>query len=227
MTRLSPQQLEQVQMKAQLVHKRLVQVAKRKVPQQASQGAFFATLFHLAAQGIEEDVEAFCDRAEATFEEIEAHGQEPTIDIDWLREVTGEKDSFNFSTENLVSNLVNLPKRKRKKRGVSQEEKERIRGEVQDAIIDDEPMGVEQALAVAHGENVQGWIVKIKGALTESSSGMMEFWMLRDKTGLQPVELFLGVLLGQEYWRIGQNGFYETLWIEMKGQKKGRGERTG
>ena len=88
-------------------------------------------------------------------------------------------------------------------------------------------MGVEQALAVAHGENVQGWIVKIKGALTESSSGMMEFWMLRDKTGLQPVELFLGVLLGQEYWRIGQNGFYETLWIEMKGQKKGRGERTG
>ncbi|MEL6855537.1 MAG: hypothetical protein AAFO83_10585, partial [Cyanobacteria bacterium J06607_13] len=144
MTRLSPQQLEQVKNRAQLVHKRLMHLAKRKVPQGANQGAFFATLFHLAALGIEEDVEGFCDRAEQAFEEIEAHGQEPQLDEDWLKEVTGEKDTFNFSTENLVSDLVTLPRRKRKKRGLSQEEKERIRGEIEDAIVDDVPMGVEQ-----------------------------------------------------------------------------------
>lgn len=216
MTRLSPQQLERVQKKAALVHQRLVQGAKKKVPQGANQGAFFAILFHLAALGIEDDVESFCDRAEATFEEIEAHGQEPTIDIDWLKEVTGEKDTFNFSTENLVSDLVTLPRRKRRKRGLSEEEKEKLAAQVEAAIIDDLPMGVEQALAVAHGEDVQGWIEKILMALNENHSGTLEFWMLRDRTGLQPAELLLGLLLGQENWTIRQNGFYEMVWVESK-----------
>ena len=84
MGRLSEQQLQAVKEKAALVHKRLMHLAKMKVPQQANHGTFFATLFHLAAQGIENDVEAFCDRAEEVFEEIEAHGKDPTIDIDWL-----------------------------------------------------------------------------------------------------------------------------------------------
>ena len=44
---------------------------------------------------------------------IEAHGQEPELDDDWLDELTGEKDSFYFSTDSIVQALPPLPRRKR------------------------------------------------------------------------------------------------------------------
>ncbi len=39
--------------------------------------AFFPELFRIAADLIEKDADAFCDRAAEVFEEIEAFGQEP------------------------------------------------------------------------------------------------------------------------------------------------------
>ena len=213
MTRLSEEQLETAQERAALFQKRLVQVAKRKVPQgTTNQGAFFAVLFQLAAQCIEDDVEGFCDRAEAAFEEIEAHGQEPQLDEDWLKELTGEKDTFNFSTENLVSDLVATHRKKKRKKELSDEERARIKQEIENAIIDEQPQDFEQALAVAHGEDPKDWIKTIKKAL-QKENGKAEFWQLRKVTKLSPGELLLGLLLGQENWEIGQQVFYKQVTI--------------
>ena len=221
MTRLSEQQLQALKDRAALFQKRLVQVAKRKVPQEGTnQGAFFAVLFQLAAAGIEDDVEGFCDLAEQIFEEIEAHGQEPLLSEDWLSEVTGEKDNFYFSTENLVSDLISPQRKKRHKKVLTEQERERLRQEVEAAVIDNEPLDVEQALTVAHGENVEGWIMTIEKAFIESQDSILEFWDLRKKTGLQAAELFLGLLLGQEHWILGQDTFYDKVLVERKKGKR-------
>lgn len=63
---------------------------------------FYPALFDKAAHAIAEATDEFCDRAEATFEDIEAYGKEPTLDESWLAEVTGDRDSFYFSSDNLL-----------------------------------------------------------------------------------------------------------------------------
>lgn len=216
MSRLSEQQLELAQKRAIAFQEKLVEQTRGRVPQGADEGVFFAALFHLAGETIALDVEGFCDRAEETFEEIEAHGQEPTLDEGWLGEIVGERDTFNFSTDNLVSELVSAPRRKKRKKELSQEEQERLRAEVEAAIIDDrreEGQSFEQAISVAHGENVEAWINTIKKALRKER-GHADFWQLWTLTKLQPVELLLGLLLGQQHWNVKQTEFYGTVTIE-------------
>ena len=220
MGRLSEQQLQALKDKAAEFQKRLVQVAKKKVPDGTNQGAFFATLFQMAAECIEDDVEGFCDLAETIFEEIEAHGHEPQLSEDWLAEVTGEKDNFYFSTENLVSDLVSPPKRKRRKKQLNEDEKERLRQEIEAAIIDDKPhQSFEQALATAHGEDPQMWIETIQKAL-ETTQGKATFLALRKHTRLSAGELLLGLLLGQDNWVFSQDEFYGQVSIEEEGGKR-------
>ena len=45
--------------------------------------------------------------------------------------------------------------------------------------------------------------------------------MLQKMTGLEPAELLLGLLLGQEHWMIEQQNFYDEVLIKRK--KKGKG----
>lgn len=85
---------------------------------------FYHELFRLAADRIEHDVEMFCDRAAILFEEIEAYGHEPTLDDDWLDELTGEKDNFYFSTDSLLTELPPLPGLKRGRKPQPPAEKE-------------------------------------------------------------------------------------------------------
>lgn len=128
--------LRTVKDKALSAHDRLVRTAQKRSADQ--QGAFFTALFHLAAEAIKDDVKQFCDRAKATLEKVEAHGHEPQVDKDWLKEVTGEKDNFYFSTEKLMSDLVTTPRRKRRKKRLSDDEIKRIKNDIEAAIIDDD-----------------------------------------------------------------------------------------
>ena len=116
MSRLSEQQMELARKRASEIQVNLVEKARGRVPHGADEGVFFAALFHLAGETIELDVDGFCEKADEVFEKIEAHGQEPTLDTDWLGEIVGDRDTFNFSTENLVSELVSAPRRKRRKK---------------------------------------------------------------------------------------------------------------
>ena len=193
-----------------------------------SEKAFFPEVFRIASELIERDASSFCDRAEEVFEEIEAHGQEPQLDDDWIDQLTGENDSFYFSTESLVRELEPLPGRKRGRKPLSDLEVQRLTREIENAIIDDEyetTQSFEQALAVAHGENVQDWINSIKHALSDSENREIEFWRLQQLTRLRPTELFLGLLLGQEHWTMRQQDFYGQLFVCRRGS--GRGRRRG
>lgn len=217
MSRLSEQQMELARKRASEFQEKLVEQARGRVPHGADEGVFFAALFHLAGETIELDVDGFCEKADEVFEKIEAHGQEPQLDGDWLGELTGDRDTFNFSTDNLVSELVSAPRRKKRKKELSQEEQARIRQEIEDAIIDEQEEGqsFEQALAVAHGEDVQHWVKKINRALRKQG-GKADFWTLWKTTKLQPVELLLGILLGQQHWSIRQDTFYGNVMVTLK-----------
>ena len=203
-SRLSDERIEELEKQAKAHQVKLVETVRGRLSiDEESNGAFFSMLFQLAGTSIEVDTDSFCDRAEALFDKIEAYGQEPELDAGWLAEITGEEDTFNFSTENLVSDLLSPRTRRAKQHSVSDKERSRIRQEIEAAIIEEE-QSLEQTLAVAHKEDVQDWIETITAALEKSKSKRLDFWQLQKKTHLAPVELFLGLLLGHERWQLLQ-----------------------
>ena len=193
--------------RAQLFQQHMLATAHQKSRGQ-EQVNFFPELFRLAAEAIETDVNEFCDRAETIFEEIEAFGQEPDLDTAWLYEITGEKDSFFFSTDSLVSELPPLPGKTRGRKPKPPDESTVIQA-VQKAVQEAEAQDV---LAIAHLENPADWILRISNAL-EENGGSSDFAQLKQVTHLSPGALFLGLLLGQERWLLSQNQFYGTLTV--------------
>ena len=161
---------------------------------------------------------------------IEAYGSEPELDDDWLDELTGEKDSFYFSTDSIEKALPPLPRRVRAK----QPEAGLDEGQMA-AVVEEAVQSFEQAIAVSHGEKPKEWIERIKNALADNG-GEAEFWGLQRCTGLSPGALFLGLLLGQENWTPTQidfhdiPNFYSSFTVrlsEKKGQEEEEGGRKG
>jgi hypothetical protein len=70
---------------------------------------------------------------------------------------------------------------------------EKVRAEVIAAIHDEE---LESPFALAHDEDIGGWSAKI-GACLVRCEGSMGFWSIVEVTGLAPVEVLLGLLLGE------------------------------
>ncbi|MGB3293238.1 MAG: hypothetical protein WBB01_09650 [Phormidesmis sp.] len=170
--------------------------------------AFFPELFRIAGQLIEKDAQAYCDRAEEVFEKIEAYEREPPLDKDWLDELTGEKDTFYFSTDSLVTELPPLPGKKRGRKPKPPDEK---------TVIEAVQMAVQEAedvLSVAHLENPKDWIGRISLALADSG-GSASFAELHKATKLSPGALFLGLLLGQEQWDLRQAEFYGQVVVRL------------
>jgi hypothetical protein len=69
---------------------------------------------------------------------------------------------------------------------------EEVRAEVIAAIYDEE---LESPFALAHDEDIGGWSAKIGDCLVKCG-GSMGFWSIVQATGLRPVEVWLGLLLG-------------------------------
>jgi hypothetical protein len=69
---------------------------------------------------------------------------------------------------------------------------EEVRAVVVAAIHDEEP---ESPFALAHDEDIGGWSARIGDCLVECG-GSMGFWSIVEVTGLRPVEVWLGLLLG-------------------------------
>ncbi|MGB3292595.1 MAG: hypothetical protein WBB01_06405 [Phormidesmis sp.] len=209
-SRLSQQQHQAAIQKAIEFQQEAVAIAQAKGKGQGQeQSNFFPEVFRIAAQLIEKDAQDFCDRAELVFEEIEAHGQEPDLDRDWLDELTGEKDNFYFSTDSLLTELPPLPGRKRGRKPKPPDEK---------TVIEAVQMAVQEAedvLAITHMENPSDWIARIHMAL-EGRGGAASFAELRKATKLSPGALFLGLLLGQEHWDMSQSEFYGK--VEVRGR---------
>jgi hypothetical protein len=69
---------------------------------------------------------------------------------------------------------------------------EEVRAVVVASIHDEEP---ESPFALAHDEDIGGWSVRIGDCLM-ACGGSMGFWSIVEVTGLAPVEVLLGLLLG-------------------------------
>ena len=203
--RLSEAQHQRAQQKA---------VCFRQQVERESQGRGFAEVFRLAALRIEEDVDGFCDRAQEVFEEIEAFGQEPQIDEDWLKEITGETDNFYFSTESLTQEAPKLPGRRGRKK------KAQVDEQVVVAAVEEAVQSLEDALNVSHSEDVQSWIKKVATSLqsVQEQKQRIGFWQLQKITELQPTALWLALLLGGQHWTLEQteNEFYKDVTVKAE-----------
>jgi hypothetical protein len=95
---------------------------------------------------------------------------------------------------------------------------EEMRAEVVAAIHDEE---LESPFALAHDEDIGGWSSRIGDCLVECG-GSMGFWSIVEVTGLRPVEIWLGLLLGtgssMRRGEIGDDeGFYKRDGILIVG----------
>ena len=178
------------------------------------QRAFFPEVFRIASELIERDADSFCDPAKEVFEKIEAHGQEPGLDDDWIDELTGENDNFYFSTDSLEKQRETLPGRKRGRKPKEPDDEAVVKA-VQEAV-----QSFEEALAVSHVEQPQAWITTIKAAL-DKEGGTADFDTLKKMTQLSTGALFLGLLLGQENWKMRQDCFYGQVMVTEKVGKMG------
>ena len=205
----------QFQLDMQAIAQRIEEGQQQETQGKAEgQKTFFLTLFRVAAEHIERDVQEFCDRAADVFEEIEAHGQEPTIDEGWLSELTGENDNFYFSTDSLISQPPPIPGRKRgrKPKPLKELNEAEVVKAVQAAIEEAEAHDVP---AISHQENSSDWIARIATALKQNQ-GAASFERLQHTTGLSPGALFLGLLLGHERWGMSQSEFYGQVLVQLR-----------
>ena len=220
-SKLSDQQKKGVQERAISWRQKVVAIALQNIQRKGQvnrgtseegQRAVFPEVFRIASELIEQDTGEFCDRAEMVFEEIEAHGQEPELDDDWIDELTGENDNFYFSTDSLEKQRNTLPGLKRGRKSKAPDEQAVVKA-VQEAV-----QSFEEALAVSHVEQPQIWISTIKRAL-EKERGTADFDRLKRMTQLSTGALFLGLLLGQENWELSQDCFYGQVTVTV-GEKK-------
>ncbi len=77
-------------------------------------------------------------------------------------------------------------------RAVEPMSEEEVRAVVVAAIHDEE---LESPFALAHDEDIGGWSARIEDCLV-ACGGSMGFWSIVEVTGLAPVEVLLGLLLG-------------------------------
>jgi len=211
--RLSTDTLRHLEKRAVRFRQLVNWMARRKVEGrqfESVNGAMFA----ICAELIQRRTDKFCVKADDEFDSIEAHGQEPELDDDWLaEEITGEKDNFYFSTDSIVKGLPPLPRRTRDRTLKGDLDEQMMAQVVEEAV-----QSFEQALAVSHVEQPHQWIENIKRAL-ENNSGILEFWELNSKTGLSQGALWLGLLLGHENWTLRQHCFYGTVVVSLKDQE--------
>lgn len=212
--RLSDQQKMVAQERAIAFRQKVVAIAQGKAHKKGG-NAFFPEVFRIASELIEQDTGEFCDRAQEAFEEIEAHGQEPELDDDWVDEITGDNDNFYFSTDSLVQEREKLPGLKRCRKGKAPDEQAVVKA-VEEAV-----QSFEDALAVSHVEQPQMWISTIKTAL-DKEGGMADFDTLKRMTQLSTGALFLGLLLGQENWEMRQDCFYGQVTVVGRVRKRRR-----
>ena len=216
-TNLSPERKQQAHEKAERFRDEVTAKALEYDRQN-----FFIALFAIAAERIAQDADDFCARAEGIFEEIEAFGQEPQLDSNWLAEVTGEKDTFYFSIDSLVTEVDPLPRSARQQDAIALDEDAVVLA-VEDAIqsAEDAIQSAEDAIAVAHAENSRDWIGRITAVLRDQAQDRaMSFALLLQDTQLSPIELWLGLLLGHEHWSMRQSCFYGEISVSLRASEK-------
>jgi len=178
----------------------------------------------VGAEAITQITQLFCDRSTLRFEDLEATNSAegpvmPTEAFDRYVRQTMEVDLEQF-----IEPLASLP-RKSPEREVS--EGNSVVGELDQAAVlqvlkeqmsqDSELTEAEifnQALALAHDEDVSVWVGAIAQRMAEQQVSMAPLVELQQSTGMPLIQLWLALLLGG--FTLQQRGeFYETeqIWV--------------
>jgi hypothetical protein len=185
----------------------------------------------VAGEGLARGGEIVGLRAELHLQEINylLHPeQEPVMALD-VFDRPWRKRSYRYMRQSMVVDLEQFcaaPELPEVDRGyvrsvVEPMSEEEVRAEVIAAIHDEEP---ESPFALAHDEDIGGWSARI-GDCLEEAGGSMGFWSIVEVTGLRPVEVWLGLLLGtgasmERSGTEGDEGFYRCGGILVLGIDK-------
>ena len=145
------------------------------------------------------DVESFCLEANETLDDLEAYGKEPVLDDDWLDGLSESDTPFYFSTDSLEYQQEQEPEEWHRQLRLN------LRQQPQpvEEVVFSTPEAIADVLELAHQEDIDVWQSAIAEVMTKHQ--YLSFTQLRQLSGLQPVELLVGLLLG--HWKLRQQSF--------------------
>lgn len=179
----------------------------------------------VAAEAIAQIVQVFQERSVLAFEELEATASDagPVMPLDAFDRYVRQTMEVDF--EQFIEPLEGLPRRARERQ--TPDYQGSVAGEVDQAAllqaldeqISQHPGWTEaeafnQAVGIAHDEDVSTWTEAIVQCLRERQTSMIPLVQLQQLIGMPLVQLWLALLLGG--FAVEQRGqFYETeqIWI--------------
>jgi hypothetical protein len=159
-----------------------------------------------AGKKILKDAEEYCDRAHRELDRLNAWGKEPIIEEGLIaKHFEKQQTSYHSLPRKILKAPPALPRLPRQmdlrlKLQPSPESK------LADLAL---PAGMDDAISMAHAEDVEAWQRAISTAMP--TTGSVGFKHLLFLTKLEPVELLIGLLLGS--WNLKQQGFYGEIEI--------------
>jgi hypothetical protein len=164
-----------------------------------------------AGKKILEDAEDYCDRAHRELDRLNAWGKEPIIQEGLIsKHFEKQQTSYHSLPRRILKAPPTLP---RLPRQMDLRLKLQPLPESKFASLE-LPAGMDDALAMAHAEDVEAWQKAISAVMP--ATGSVKFQQLLALTELEPVELLIGLLLGS--WNLKQEGFYGEIeiWSETE-----------
>lgn len=147
----------------------------------------------VAGEGLAKVGEIVGLRAEIRLQEINQllnPGQEPSMPLDAFDRYVRQSMAVDLGQFCAAPELPEVERGYIRSVAEPMSEEEAI-AEIVAAIYDVEP---ESPLELSHDEDVSGWSAKIRDCLT--GCGEMRFWSIVEATNLMPIDVWLGLLLG-------------------------------
>jgi hypothetical protein len=165
-----------------------------------------------AGKEILKDAEEYCDRAHRELDRLNAWGKEPVIEEGLIaKHFEKQQTLYHSLPRKILKAPPTLPRLPRQ-----MDLKLKLQPLPESKLADLElPAGMDDALAMAHAEDVEAWKKAISAVMP--ATGSVKFQQLLALTELEPVELLIGLLLGS--WELRQKGFYGEIeiWSETEG----------
>jgi hypothetical protein len=159
-----------------------------------------------AGQEILKDAEEYCDRAHRELDTLNAWGKEPIIEEGLIsNHFAQQQTSYHSLPRRILKAPPTLPRLPRQ-----MDLRLKLQPSPESKLADLElPAVMDDALSMAHAEDVEAWQKAISAAMP--ATGSVKFQQLLALTELEPVELLIGLLLGS--WNLKQQGFYGEIEI--------------
>jgi hypothetical protein len=165
-----------------------------------------------AGQKILEAAEDYCDRAHRELDRLNAWGKEPIIEEGAIAKYfEKQQTSYHLLPRKILKAPPTLPRLPRQ-----MDLRLKLQPPTESKLANLKlPAGMDDALEMAHAEDVEAWQKAISAVMP--ATGSVRFKQLLALTELEPVELLIGLLLGS--WNLKQQGFYGEIeiWSEIEG----------